>query len=256
MALLRIAFVLGALAFSAAAVANDARPAAGIEKPAIRITVAPYGWLPTITGVSGLGPRQVATRVTPRDMIDGFKVGGMGYLRVDTPRAFAYSELIIADYDNPKFRPFFDQALKSKTRFVEVGIGLNRDILLADSDPIRVSPYIGVHYLRIRSFISGNLGSEEAFGTWTNPVAGITAELPVAKRLGLIVKADAAGFGLTDTDYRNVALLADYRFNGRLTLAAGYRWTAARFDNPTGLALDLKAKGPMVGLRYAITVKK
>lgn len=66
----------------------------------------------------------------------------------------------------------------------------------------------------------------------------------------MTAKLNAAGFGLDDTDYRSAAMAVEYRMTKRLALIGGYRVAKGRFDNPSGLALDLKGDGPMIALSY------
>lgn len=217
-----------------------------------QIIISPYVWIPTIKGNTALGPLSVPLRVTPRDFAEGIKIGSMGNVRLERASDFVFAEAIVANYGNKSFRPFFDQALTSKIRYFEVGAGLHRTLRIGPKTRIKLLPYVGIQHVHITSFVTGDLLNTTANGDWTNPVAGVIAEVPVTGKFSLTGKLDGAGFGITDTDYRSLALLADLRITKRLTLNAGYRWGKGQFKSDTGLALDLKAGGPQIGLRYAV----
>ncbi|MEY4502158.1 MAG: hypothetical protein RIS52_2048 [Pseudomonadota bacterium] len=224
--------------------------------PKVQLVLSPYAWVPTVTGNTALGSLSVPVRVTPRDFAQGIKIGGMGNIRIERPRDFIFAEAIIADYDNKNFRPFFGQALTSKVRYYEFGAGLHRTVQVGSNTRIRFSPYVGIQRVHLTNFVTGNVLTTTANGSWTNPVAGVVVEVPVSAKFSLTGKLDGAGFGITDTDYRSLALLANIRISKRVSLNAGYRWAKGRFDSDTGLALDLTAAGPQIGLRYVVPLGK
>lgn len=222
----------------------------------VQLIVAPYAWVPTIKGNTALGPLSIPVTVTPGDLAEGIKIGGMGNFRIETKREFLFAEAIIADYDNKRFRPFFGQSLTSKIRFVELGGGLHRTVRIGPDATLRISPYAGIQYLHIDSLVTGSLLTATANGGWTNPVAGVIVEVPVSGRLALVGKLDGAGFGITDTDYRSLAVLTDVHITKRLSLNAGYRWAKGHYGNDTGLALDLTGAGPEIGLRFVVPLAR
>jgi hypothetical protein len=242
------------LAASSAATASE--DASKHATPRVQLVIAPYVWIPTITGNTALGALSVPVRVTPRDFAAGIKIGGMGNVRIERKRDFIFAEAIVADYDNKNFRPFFGQALASKIRYFELGAGLHRTWRIGPNTTVRLSPYAGVQFVHITSFVTGNLLTATANGSWTSPVIGVIAEVPVSRRLSLVGKLDGAGFGIGDTDYRSLAVLADLRVSKRLSFNAGYRWGKGRYASDTGLALDLKAQGPQIGLRYTVALAR
>ena len=243
-------FAFAILAVSAAVHAAEETP------PKVQLVVSPYVWIPTIKGTTALGPLTVPVKVTPQDFAEGIRIGGMGNVRIERKRDFIFADAIVADYDNENFRPFFGQALISKIRYFEIGAGLHRTLKIGPHAAIRLSPYVGVQHLDIESFVTGNLLTATANGSWTNPVAGVIGEAPVSGRISIVGKLDVAGFGITDTDYRSAALLAELHTNKRLSVNAGYRWGKGRFASESGLALDLKAAAPQLPLRFALPLKR
>jgi hypothetical protein len=244
------------LAFIAVLGAGSGARAEETEPPKVQLVLSPYAWAPTIKGNTALGQLKVPVRATPGYLVRGIKVGGMGNIRIERPHDFIFAEAIIADYGNKNFRPFFGQALTSKIRYFEFGAGLHRTIHVGANTNIRLSPYAGLQYVKLDNFVTGSLLTATANGRWTNPVAGVVVELPVNAKFSLTGKLDGAGFGITDSDYRSLALLANLRISKRVSLNAGYRWAKGRFDSDSGLALDLTAAGPQIGLRYVVPLKK
>jgi hypothetical protein len=244
----RYASILLVSLTAAPAMAQD-----GEQKP-VTLTVSTYAWVPTLSGTSSLGPLKVPVRVTPKDFAEGIQIGGMGSIRVDGLRRFAYVEGIVMNYDNDNFSPFFGQAVKSKLRYVDAGLGIHRQVRLDGDSVLQISPYVGVHHLSIKSQVKGSLINTSAEGTWTNPVAGITFALPINRRLAVTSKIDGAGFGLGRTDYVSGAVSLDWRVAKRLKLNLGYRYAHGRFDNATGLGLDLHGGGPVIGLQYVVPI--
>ena len=219
------------------------------------LTVMPYAWAPTVRGTTSLGQLSVPVVVTPGDLIDGFKIGGMGALKIERGRAFAYIDGIVVNYDNKNFRPFFGQAVTSKIRFGETGVGTIRSVKLGPKTVVRVSPHIGIQYLKIDTAVVGNILTVSTDGEWINPAAGVMVDFPISERFTLNSQFGAAGFGLTDTNYLNASARVDYRLTRRLSLGVGYRWANARFENPQGLALDLHGGGPMLALHYRLHIE-
>jgi hypothetical protein len=243
-------------AFIAMLAAGSVARAEEPKAPQLQLVLSPYAWAPTIEGNTALGALSVPVRATPGYLVDGIKIGGMGNIRIERPRDFIFAEAIIADYDNKNFLPFFGQALTSKIRYFEFGAGLHRTVRVGPHTNIRLSPYAGLQYVKLDNFVTGNVLTATANGRWTNPVAGVIVEVPVTAKFSLTGKLDGAGFGITDTDYRSLALLANIRISKRVSFNAGYRWAKGRFDSDTGLALDLMAAGPQIGLSYVVPLVK
>lgn len=226
-------------------VADSARPAVGNTGT----EVIPYLWAPTIAGDVGLGPIKVPVRVTPASVAGGVKAGFMGHARRDLDDRFAYAEVVAIDFGDPTFAPFFGQPVVANILFTEVGAGLNRKIRLGRTTVLKVSPYAGFQHLYVEAGVSGALATRAA-GSWSSPVVGVTAQLPLSPRFSLDAKVDAAGFGVGNVDYRSLAGALEYRVSRRIGLAVGYRSARGDYAGGSGLSLDLKGNGPLIALRY------
>ncbi|WP_068071734.1 hypothetical protein [Novosphingobium lentum] len=229
------------------------RHLAAREDHSVHITLNPYLWVPVVSGTTALGPLTVPVRVTPGDFAAGFRIGGMGCLAVDDGSRFAFADAVVVDYRNGNFRPFFGQALTSKVRFGQFGVGVHKSVSVGGR-AVEISPYVGVQHLRIGSLVTGNLITATGDGDWTSPLAGVSASVPLRHNLRLDTEASAAGFGAFDTDYRNAQIALEWDVARRVAIDAGYRWAKGRYASVTGLALDLHAGGPTVGLRYRFAV--
>lgn len=211
--------------------------------------VVPYLWAPTLVGNVGLGPAKVPVHITPASVAGGVKAGVMGYARRDLGDRFAYGEVVAVDFGDPAFAPFFGQPVVAKAVFTELGAGLNRTIRLGRTTVLKVSPYAGFQHFYIETRVSGALAIGAA-GSWSSPVIGVTAQLPLTSRFSLDAKLDAAGFGLGRVDYQNLAAALEYRISKRMGLAMGYRTARGKYAGGTGLSLDLKGSGPLLAIRY------
>jgi hypothetical protein len=218
------------------------------------VTVMPYVWAPKVRGTTALGQLSVPVEVTPSDFVDGLKIGGMGALKIERGRVFAYIDAIVVDYDNRNFRPFFSQPVKAKIRFGEAGVGIIRTVKRGPKSVLRVSPHIGIQYLKIDTAVGGNILAVSTGGEWINPAAGVMVDFPISKRFTVNGQFNGAGFGLTDTNYLNASTRLDYRLSQRLSVGVGYRFARANFQNPQALALDLTGGGPMFALQYRFRI--
>jgi hypothetical protein len=222
----------------------------------IKVTLQPYVWVPTLKGSATLGAIGAPVRVVPKDFIEGLQIGGMGGVKVEKSGKYLYAQTIIFDYDNKSFRPFFRQPLKAKVRYLNVGVGMTKSIHLDDLLVVTLAPQVGVQYLYLMADVDGSLIVAKAKGRWWSPSAGMTASMPVTKRLYVAVSGDAAGFGLGSTNYKNASANLNYQLGRHWTASAGYRIAKGRYDEPGGLSINIKGKGPMVALAYNFSVSK
>jgi hypothetical protein len=238
--------------FMLAAVLN-AQPVIAKDMPAeeqVKITLEPYVWVPTITGTSALGQLEAQVTVKPKDFVEGFKLGGMGRVKIEQRDRFIYVDAIVVDYDNRSFQPFFGQPLRSKIRYFDFGIGVTKAVRINERTSLSLSPRVGIQHLYLTADVNGTLIVAKSDGKWWSPSAGLTVSLPVTDRLSVDLSADAAGFGLGDVDYQNAAFMLKYRLGRHWDATAGYRVAKGRFFSPGGLSIDVDGKGLMVAIAY------
>lgn len=214
--------------------------------------VAPYLWAPSLDGDVGIGQLATSFDVGARDLASKVNAAFMGYLRATREAQFLYIESVGMRFRDPDSEPFFNQNVKSQVLLTEIGYGRHYSLKGVGRESLKFQPYIGIRYAELEAEIRSPQQSLHADENWLDPVLGIITTLPIRNSLALVVKTDAAGFGLGRDRYWNVVGLLQWHWNSRVSFAAGYRM--ARFDADPGgsndLQMDLRAEGPMVGVAW------
>jgi hypothetical protein len=226
------------------------------EKDAIKVTIQPYVWVPTLNGSATLATIGAPVHVVPKDFVEGLQIGAMGGAKIEQHNRFIYLDAIVMDYDNHKFRPFFGQPLSAKIRYYDFGIGITKTLRLDKHRSLTLSPQIGVQYLYLLADVNGSLIVAKAEGKWWSPSAGLVASIPLNKRFSAVVSANAAGFGLGRTNYQNGSASLQYRLGRHWDVSAGYRIAKGRYDSPNGLSINLDGGGPIVAIAYKFELSK
>jgi len=216
------------------------------------LTISPYLWAPEIGGTVALGPINAPVDLSLSDLASGIKIGGMGHLQYDAGSAFVYLEGVGAKFGDPEFASFGNQPVAASAIMIESGVGTSFALPVSSGRQLHVSPYAGMRFLRLKASVNGPLGSIAGENNWVDPVAGAIIELEISDRWSLIGKADLAGMSLTDNTYKSGALMVQYRASTDLALIAGYRTASGNFRADDGLAANLAADGPVLGLRYSL----
>lgn len=233
-----------------ASLATAAAAPAAAEKPQA-ITLAPYAWLPNLTGSVGIGGLNVPLQLRATQLFSDVQAGGMGYCRWQKGDRFIYLDGIFIDFSAKSFGPFFGQSVLAGLRFGELGVGMQRRVGVLGQESV-LALYGGAHYTRIRASVTGEFLNAASVDRWIDPVIGMVWEMPLAGRLSLTAKVDGAGFGVTRNHYYSGLAVLEYRISRRAALAAGYRWSSAHYVSSDGLGFTLEGQGPMLGLRYIL----
>ncbi|MGD9473079.1 MAG: hypothetical protein AB7G24_12355 [Novosphingobium sp.] len=222
--------------------ADDGHPPAAIE-------LTPYVWAAGLQGDVSAKGVAADVRLNAADLASGARTGLMGIAKFRNRGMFIQTEIFYLDFADSSFDPFFNQATEARLLFVESGIGIERKLTLGRTT-MQVAPFAGVQLLSINTLVKGAGGELRADGSWVSPSIGLTADVPLANRVTLLLKADAAGFGLDDADYRHGFAGIAYELTRNVRIIGGYRM--ARGDmrsGPDGLSVDLKVRGPAIGLQ-------
>lgn len=217
-----------------------------------RLTVSPYLWGPDIAGTVSIGPLEAPVDLSLSDLASGLKIAGMGHIQYNSGPVFAYIEGIGAKFGDPQFASFANQPVAASAVMIETGMGTAIDVDLRDERQLRIAPYAGVRYVRLKAAVNGPLLVLSGENDWVDPVAGAIVELELSDRWSLVGKADLAGLSIADNSYWSGALAIQYRASEKLALLAGYRSAEGSFRADAGLSADLEADGPVFGLRYMI----
>ena len=244
-----LAAIAGVVASSGAALAHAED---GVDAPP-RLVVAPYAWALDLSGTIGLNGIAVPLDLQSTELLRGVKRGGMGYLQWHTDRGFFYFEGLGIDFGQKNFRPLFNQSVKVSLDMAEIGYGWKFDVdsNLSASGTVQLSPYLGTRAIALKVSVNGPLLNQTIKESWTDPVLGIIAQAPLSRRLSYVVKLDASGFGSRGNNYRSGVAILRYAFDRQWAIAAGYRVSRFKTDTTgSGLAIDIKGSGPLVGLQF------
>jgi hypothetical protein len=244
--------IAATLTFAWMSCAAGALAATTVGDAGSSITIAPYVWLPDLSGSAGLGALSVPIQFGSNALIRGVKSGGMGYLSWQRQNHFAYLDGIFINFGDKNFAPFFGENVDASVKFGEVGGGVERELQLVAGRTVRIAPYAGLRFVEVHVAMTGALLDSAATRHWLDPAAGCIVQLPLNKTWEIVGKFDGAAFGLAGNHYYNALALLDYRAGKNWTIDAGYRYSKADMGDARGLNLDLTGTGPMVGFRYTI----
>ncbi|MEQ8744916.1 hypothetical protein [Parasphingorhabdus sp.] len=216
------------------------------------LTLSPYLWGPSLSGMASLGPINAPVNLNLSELASGIKIGGMGHLQYNRENLFVYAEAIGARFGDPEFATFGNQSVKTHAILLETGAGIHHRFEIDENRSLEISPYAGVRYVELKAAINGPLIITSGENEWIDPVIGTIARFNLNDRWALVGKADVAGLFITVNSYRNFALGLEHRVNSRLSFVGGYRSTSGKFTADRGLTVDLDGNGPIVGLRYTL----
>lgn len=271
------ALVCAAVASTAAAQdlepvkAQGASPDDGAN-PHTAWTVAPYAWAPNFAGKAGIGNANVSFSLTPSDIANDVKAGGMGYVTYTRGNRFYYFDALGFKFRDRAFDTFYNQDLAASVVFLELGYGGHFPFRIGSS-PVVVSPYVGARYAALKvhvRYTQNPLQGDPVFNaqllaaglttpppsgasdSWIDPALGVFVDAPLGRRTNFLLKLDAAGFGLRNDRYLNALVGFRYHFSPHWSVGAGYR--AAKADtypeHGNDLLLKLKLQGPLAGVSY------
>jgi hypothetical protein len=227
-------------------------PLPQVESTPSKLIVAPYLWALNISGNVQLGGQSVPLTVPAAQLARGAQSGGMGYIQVPIGNNFLYLDGLGAGFHERNFQPFFDQTVGAHLYMGEAGAGHNFSV--ATDFPVSgetvISPYIGARYITLYVKVEGPLVEQSAGQTCYEPVAGVFVEGPIFHRLNYVVKVDAGGFNIGNTNYVNGLIVFTYNITRHIAIGAGYR-AAHFYAGPVpgnGLAMNLTATGPLAGI--------
>ena len=216
------------------------------------LTISPYLWAPAISGSITLGPLEAPVDLSLSDLASGVKIGGMGHVQYDAGPVFGYAEFIGARFGEDQFASFGNLPVRASAVLAETGFGKSFDVPLYGNKELNISPYVGVRYVRLKAAITDPALTLAGEGSWVDPVVGTIAQYQLDRKWSLAGKVDAGGLGISDNEYRSVAIGAQYHPSNNLIITAGYRYTRGIFDAEAGLSANLTGRGPVVGLRYTL----
>ncbi len=250
-------------------------PAAAVPAPAAaeaprdwNFTIAPYGWLPNLTGTVVSDGTGTDIEIPSGDFLSATRFGFMLYAEARWKRLFAAFDGTWATLQAEETGQIanIDVEVKQQLYDVRLGYGIIQrtrgEPVPADSSfeqpQIVLDGYLGARYWRtdIEANVSG-LINERASGVSTrwDPFIGARLRYDFSPRWTSYVLGDVGGFGIGEA--AEFAWQAQVAFGFRIarwvTVLAGYRALAA--DTVTGSGTnrngaDLIKHGPMIGAGF------
>jgi len=242
------------------------------EKPGDRwrFTIAPFLWLPAISGTtkldapSGLGNAPLDYRVTPSDYLGNLRFAGMLDMQAQKGMWSIQADVIYLNFKNDDRAVHFPGALPGSGGFT---LGLDTDVqiwifqvlggysvfhnALLDFNVLAGARYAGIDAkadLSIVGPVPGLTGYREFSRTeyYVDPIVGFRGKFELGKNWFLPYYFDIGGFSV-DSDWTLQAYTAiGYRFTHWFSMELGYRYLYYDFgDNK-----DLNAYGAMFGFRF------
>ena len=228
---------------------------AGQDRPWLMF--APYAWIFGMHGTVGVGPLTAPVNVSVSDAVNALDdLKGALMLHLEG----GYGQFgFIADLTYMRLAPSGDLVRVDSHSTLFEFLGLYR-VLDTGRQPggVTFDLLAGARYYRFNNQINGNvlgLFTAERTSTWIDLVVGARAAVQVTDNLGVFVRGDIGGFGISDSSRQacNVITGFEYRCSECASIVGGYRWL--KIDRDHGLGrdrslIDATFSGPFVALAF------
>ena len=217
--------------------------------------VAPYVWIPTVTGDIGLGAQGIPLNLNAGDLLDVFEFGGL--IRGEFRHKSGWG--VSVDHIFADLGTGFDILIGDVDVSIDAGITEVAIIRRIESGTDSFEPYAGIRHwnahvtAEIQSFFFN--GTVEVGDKWTDPIVGLRYIHPMGQRWRLIAQGDIGGFGAGSNFSWNAAAGASYALSRRSQFQVVYRVLSVDRESPaigggSPVDLDLSISGPLIGFAY------
>lgn len=224
-------------------------------------TLTPYLWGSGMSGRTAigtaLGPVEADVDVGFSDILSNLKIGGMVSYRGDRGRWAVMADAIYMDLEADKstttnlVRLTATAEVKQTALEADIGYKVTDQVLL----------FAGLRYNEIDADLSlvrsgPGAGANRAAGTnesWTDPLVGVVAQLPLNERWSLGLRGDVAGFGVGSDLTWQAMVTVDWKASDSLHVVGGYRYLDADYEDGSGASLfryDVVTSGPGIGVSF------
>lgn len=212
-----------------------------------------YVWLPGINGTAGVLGYNVGVHVSVWDLLSKFRFGIIGtfipsYNRWSAPADFIWMRF--KDDKSIAFNPAYSIQAKATASIFNPRV----TYLVVKSPKVKVSGNVGLRYWHLGNTLNleppGPLGrSLYRSANWVDCVAGGRFSVPLSQKIWIDILGDAGGGG-ANLDYQ-VAGFANYKWNQKLTLLAGWRYLTVHYQGSSRQFLfDASMSGMLFGGIY------
>jgi len=224
--------------------------------------ITPYIWLPaSIKGTSIISGAETKLDLKISDVFDKFDLFGLS-VRAESWKNDQWGLIFDTMYVNldGKFSgpipPLDETNVNIRQSVTDLGAGYRvGEMGLGDSETAKlildVMGGVRINYLRQKiGLVPTTLGGSE---TWAEPFVGFRVKMPITQKFGLVLRADASGFGVpnaSDLTY-NVLGGAGYRFNELFEGRLGYRLYDIDYQTGSGqFGSNLTMHGPYMAFTF------
>lgn len=240
------------------------------------IRLMPYFWMPSMDAEGTVGGplgNSLSGNIDLSfgDVMDYFEFGAMGRMEVwKGPWGFTFDGLFMylgAEGSFQGSRGLANFNLDADVRLGMADFGLAYRLFEQqfgndNQQRLAFEPYGGLRYAYLREEVDlsvdiagvgstgGTLGTTE---DWVEPFTGGRVIWDLNKKISFNVRGDAGGFGIGSASNLTwqIAGGVDYKILENMIFNVGYRYVELDYDHGSGsdrLGVDLRAKGPFVGL--------
>ncbi|MEM9086279.1 MAG: hypothetical protein AAGB23_10190 [Pseudomonadota bacterium] len=219
------------------------------------VILAPYVWIPSVSGDIGLGAQGVPLNLDAGDLLDVFEVGGLirgevrhksgwgvsaDYIFADLGTSF---DILIGDADADVSADILELAVNRRIKSGADAIDIYAGVRRWDAD---------VNVVIDTFFLSGDIAVGDE---WTDPLVGVRYLHPLSPRWRVIAQGDIGGFGVDSEFSWNAAVGVSYATSDHMQFQIVYRTLSVDRESP-GLGggapvdVDITISGPLIGLAF------
>jgi hypothetical protein len=222
--------------------------------------IAPYAWLPWITGNMTVRGNNAAVDVTPNDLIK--KLDFVLQLHAEAAKgnwAFMvdpnYIKLSDSTSESGPSGVTVGGNIKFKMTLVDFGVYykfLNKQVNDRPDSSVSLEGLLGGRYMYLKNTISPmRFPSVIASKSWTDPIIGGRLQYHINKFWSAVATGDIGGFGVGSHFTWAARLLGIYNINKTFGLAFGVRALGVNYSDGAGnnrFKMDTTMYGPIIGL--------
>ena len=259
-----LSMLLSAAAMAQDQPSADAHPATGNVATASNpeapdgwhVLLFPYLWFPGAHGETVTLGQDVGIHSSASDLLSETRFGIMGTLDPRYKRWVLPVDLFWVRLEDTKALTFPPStAVSADFKSSEIMLTPRVGYRVIDQERLKIDGTAGFRYwhlgesVQLTPSIPGlNFAGSQ---NWVDPVIGGRIETFVTPKVGFFVSGDVGGWGVgSQLDYQMAALVG-YRIKPKMTLAAGFRYTAVNYRNGPFI-YDIVSSGILVGVRVQL----
>lgn len=242
-----LSFAIGANAQSSDSSTTPAKAAASDpDNEGWHVDVAPYIWLPGVTGTVAAAGHQSSIHVSTGDLLTNFDYGIMGLTEIRYNRLIVPVDFMWVKLSDNKGLPFDPDVLSVNVKINEAILTPKIGYRLVSKERFKLDTLIGIRYWHVGTTLTLQPVQRRFYGpvNLVDAVQGARFTVLLAPRVELTIAGDA-GAGSSRLDYQVVGLLG-YKLR-KVSLQAGWRYLAIHQNPTTRSFVDLGMTGVIVG---------